>query len=189
VNDTAVDSGGQSSASAMVEQNSCGNAEQEGRKRGRGVESNAGFAFSLQPQRTKDVIDLCDSPSSKRARSKAVLAVSSLPHRTNDVVDLCDSPPSKFSFYEVSTKREQQASRRQVLKAARKRTEWFCEMMEAPSQDIEASLLLHLRTAVTWAVSQRGVPTEQQNAAAGDNKQTMAAWVISPQRARPIVNV
>jgi len=89
----------------------------------------------------------------------------------------------------LSTKREQQASRLSVLKAARERTEWFCEMMGAPSQDIEASLLSHLRTAVTWAVSQRGVSTEQQNAAAGDNKQTMAAWVICPQRARPIVNV
>jgi len=32
----AVDSGGQSSNLAMVEQDSCSNAEQKGRKRGRG---------------------------------------------------------------------------------------------------------------------------------------------------------
>jgi len=39
VNDLAVDSGGQSSTLAMVEQDSCSNAEQKGRKRGRGGQS------------------------------------------------------------------------------------------------------------------------------------------------------
>ena len=62
-------------------------------------------------------------------------------------------------------------------------------MMEKPSQETEVSFLLHLRTAVTWAASQRGVPTEQQNASAGENNQNMSAWASFPRRARPIVNV
>jgi len=188
VNATAVDRGDPGSAFVLEQQNSRANAEPAGRKLDRGPDSKSKFAFSPPSQRTADVIDLCDSPPPKLAPSRTGFAMSAMPPQTNEVVDLCASPPSKRSRRESSIKGDQKALRRLVLKEARERSSMFCGFIEKPLLD-EESLLSFLRAAVVWAKAQKGVPTGQQSAAAGDTGANMAAWVSSPRRARPIVNV
>ena len=188
VNATAVHCGDPGSAVVLEQQNSRSNAEPAGPKLERGSDSKSEFAFSPPPQRTADVIDLCDSPPPKLAQSQTGFAMSAMSPQTNEVVHLCASPLSKRPRRELSIEGDQKALRRLVLKDTRQRISRFCEFIEKPLLD-KASLLSFLRAAVVWAVAQKGVPTGQQSAAAGDTGANMAAWVSSPRRTRPIVNV
>jgi len=80
-NDIAVDSGGHSSSLAMVEQDSCSNAEQKGRKRARGGQSSlfgiAATAFEshgdgLAPRKTEGQFTVQPSVSTWMCSNAAV---------------------------------------------------------------------------------------------------------------------
>jgi len=96
-----------------------------------------------------------------------------LPHI--EIVDLCDSPPPKRHFCVSTSKEGGKADRREALDIARKNTKHLLQMMKKPREISEVSEKHHLQGAVKWAFLQRGAPTEQQSAAAGDNRQTMSA--------------
>jgi len=70
---------------------------------------------------------------------------------------------------------DEKAAQREFLGRKRKRMEDVLQWMKKLMEVTEASELLRLRDAVTWGCSQRGVPTEQQSAIAGDNRQILAA--------------
>jgi len=66
VKDIAVDSVTKDSTLSMLEQDSRNTADDDARKRGRGDQHKAGFAFSPQHPPHMLVHDLCDSPHKKR---------------------------------------------------------------------------------------------------------------------------